>query len=74
MVDPETRTQDLKVHLNDYDITVNELDCISHPDSRYKSFRLSVPSRSLEDVLDPELWPSGVKVRKYIAPASERGT
>lgn len=74
MVDQATLTKDFKVYLADFGIPIHDLACVSHPDSKHKSFRLSVPASHYKDLLDPELWPIGVKVRKYVTPSSQRST
>ena len=45
---------------------VREVNCISNPSARYKSFKLSVPASQLDSVLtDTFPWPEGVCVRRF---------
>jgi hypothetical protein len=64
----DTDTNDLKLFLRDMDFDVSELCCISHEDSKLKSFKLTVPVDQIESLLDVAVWPRGVRVRRYFAP------
>ena len=51
---------------------VHSLQCVSHPDARYKSFKLSVPITQLHSIYNADFpWPEGVRVRKFISPAKK---
>lgn len=67
----ETKDSDLERYVRDSGFTVNDLECISHPDAKMKSFRMSVPKSEFPKLLSDSLWPSGVRVRKYIPPPKE---
>ena len=70
-VDTSTDVSDLRTHLTDYGFHIRKLDCISNPDSKFKSFKLTVPMSEFNDLFDGSLWPFGVRVRKYIPPKRE---
>ena len=45
---------------------VREVNCISNPSAKYKSFKLSVLASQLDSVLtDTFPWPEGVCVRRF---------
>ena len=66
--DKDTRSADLSSHLKDHGFHVRNIDCVSHPDSKFKSFRVTLPLSEFKDVFDSAIWPSGVRVRKYVPP------
>jgi hypothetical protein len=67
-VDSETQTIDLKTFIGDHGFDVRELNLVSHKESMFKSFKLTVPVSQFKDLFEVSLWPSGVRVRKYITP------
>ncbi len=70
-VDSEASPDDLRSYLSGRSIDVRDLVCISHTNSKYKSFKLTVPASQSQDLLSPEMWPEGVNVRKYVHPKRE---
>ena len=53
------------------------VECVALPSKRpsdYSAFRVSVPAGSRDALLRPELWASGVSLRKYYFPRSPRIT
>lgn len=66
-VDPQTNISDLRVHLQDMDIEVREIACVSHPDSIFKSFKLDVPISVVDELLNGDLWPKGIKIRRFFS-------
>ena len=60
---------DVKSHLKQEDITVQQLriDITSNKDAIYKSFRIIAPGIYKDTLMNPEIWPVGVKVREYAA-------
>ena len=70
-VDPETEVADIRLHLENRELHVRSLEQLSHPDAKLKSYRLSVPVSEYRQLFSEDLWPSGVRVRKYIPPRRE---
>ena len=70
-VDKDTSSADLNVHLSDHEFHIRDIKCVSHPDSKYKSFCVTVPVSEFNDMFDESIWPAGVRVRKYIPPKRE---
>jgi hypothetical protein len=69
-VDGDTQLKVLKSFVTDSGFTIRELSQISHEKAVYKSFKLTVPLSEFKDLFDDDLWPEGVRVRKYITPPS----
>lgn len=67
-VDSDTEVKDLERHLRDLDIDIMELECVSHPEAHFKSFKLTVPVSQMNDLLTDDIWPTGVRVRRFFAP------
>lgn len=67
-VDKSTGVSDLRSHITDYGFHIRGLECISNPDSKFKSFKLCVPMSEYSDLFSESLWPSGVRIRKFIPP------
>ena len=56
--------------IQSYGFGIRDFQCISHPEARFKSFKLSVPASQFERLFDEKLWPEGVVVRIYTTPRS----
>lgn len=67
-VHPETETDELREYIINNKFSVRDLECVSNPNAKFKSFRLAVPASEFKNLFDEGLWPSGVRVRKYIPP------
>jgi hypothetical protein len=39
-----------------------------------KSFKITIPVSQLHKIMDPEMWPEGIRVRKFIAPKAKTQT
>ena len=50
--------------------TVRDLQCLSHDNAMFKSFKLTVPKSEFADLFDGNIWPQGIRVRKFIPPRS----
>lgn len=71
-VDSAVSGDDIRAYLSEQNVTVRALVKISHDDSKFKSFKLSVPVSVVHNLLQDSMWPSGVRVRRYVAPNTER--
>ena len=67
-VDNETDVTDLQHHVHSHNFTIRDLKCISNPSAKFKSFRLAVPASEFQHLLSDNIWPDGVRVRRYIPP------
>ena len=64
-VSKETDDKEMNNFIELLQVTVLELVCVSHDDSIYKSFKLTVYPEDYKKIFGPYLWPSGVCIRKY---------
>ena len=67
-VDRQTVTEDLKIYIQEAGITVCSLACVSKEDSKFKSFKLSVPLSQFKRLFDNQMWPEGIRVRRFYMP------
>ncbi len=61
----EVTETDVKAYLVAKDFTVRDLVRMSHDDAKYNSFKLTVPVTEFEKLLEPDVWPSGVRIRRF---------
>ena len=67
-VENEATSDDIAQHVISHDITIRNLECVSNPNAKFKSFKLTVPVSDHQVLFDDQLWPNGVRVRKFIPP------
>ena len=70
-VHSDTSTSDLRDFIGDQNVVIRSFDCVSHEEAKFKSFKLEVSMEDYDKIYNDELWPSGVRIRKYIPPRSE---
>ena len=63
--EPSTTVEDILSHLTDENIVDAEVHLVATKSNRYTAFRISVPPSQLENILNPELWPLDIEVRKW---------
>ena len=69
----ETEAIDIHELVSGLGHEVRNVDCVSHPDSKYKSFKLTVSLRDYDKVYNVNFpWPEGVRVRRYNIPQRPR--
>ena len=51
--------------LSKNNIKSQEIEMVSHPDAKYKSFKFKVFKNDLNKVLDKNFWPDGLNVRMW---------
>ena len=66
-VNKDVPVEAIQSHLTDNGVNVSKLDCVSHAEAQFRSFRLTVPKSEFNELFDPALWPSGVHVRQYVS-------
>jgi len=64
-VDNICTESDILVHLKDHEISVIDLKCVSHAESKFKSFKLSVPKSEFSSLFAENMWPGGVCIRPF---------
>ena len=60
----------LQSYIEDHRIEIRKIECVSNPNAKYKSFKLSVAASEFPKLFNDEIWPDGVKIRKFISPRS----
>jgi uncharacterized coiled-coil protein SlyX len=65
--------QDIKDYLSENDIVFNDVCILSKLEATFSSFRVSVPINMVQKIMDGEMWPEGIRVRKYFPPKSQDG-
>ena len=76
-VSPDTTVEDIKRYLaklkekREMNITVKDLQCVSHPECVMKSFRLTVPCKEYPSLMRGDVWPPSVRVRRFVRPKSQ---
>ena len=58
--------EDIKDFLCSNEITVSDVKKISNVEAKYCSFKVSVSLNDVDKVLKPNIWPEGVKIRKFV--------
>ena len=66
-VDRGTTTEAMHKYISDCDIDIKNLDCVSNPNAKYKSFRLTTTVSKFKELFNEDLWPAGFRIRKYIS-------
>ena len=67
-VDKSTSDDSLYDYIIDKSITPNFLDCVSNPDATYKFYKLSSPLSMYSTLHDPDMWPEGIRIRRFYNP------
>ena len=64
----DTNADEIVDYCRRYGVKVNDIKLLSHPQARYLSYRISIPSNKLSLVLNRDFWPlgAGVKTFRYI--------
>ena len=71
-VDKSTDDKDVEDHIRNHEFTVKSLSCISNDESKFKSFKLTVPVSEFKKLFDNTLWPNGVSVRPFVPPRNDK--
>lgn len=64
-VDARTESSDINSFLSDHGINVRDITIMSHPDSKFKSFKIVVSVNDTRLFLQDDIWPDGVKVQRF---------
>ena len=60
-----TTEEAIKDFLQDNEITCDKVKMVSNPEAKYCSFKISVCVNEVDKLLTPDIWPEGVRVRKF---------
>jgi hypothetical protein len=64
-VDKMTSVNDLKDYIIGKGCEARDIIIVSHKDSHYKSFKVTVSVTDYNNLMKPEIWPEGIMVRQY---------
>jgi hypothetical protein len=67
-VEKDVEDEDMKAFINEQGISIRDLSCVSNPMAYFKSFKLTVPVSQFERLFSDDMWPEGIRVRKFIPP------
>ena len=73
-VEKDASESDIMNYLGENNILYRNVKCLSNPDSKFKSFKLTVAVSQYKALFDDNLWPNGVRVRPYRAPNVQRSS
>ena len=62
----------LKQFIASKDVTVTDLECVSHENAFNKSYKVNIYYDDFEKVMSPDFWPNGVGCRQYVKPRTSR--
>ena len=65
----EAEADDIRELVTDEGCEVRDIKAVSHPEAKYKSFKLSVPMSEYDKLISENFpWPEGVRIRMFISP------
>ena len=64
-LEKETDIDLVQTYVEDKNVNVFKAECVSHEDSVYKSFRITVDFSDRERMLEEDFWPQGVGCRQF---------
>ena len=70
-VDSKTKCDDLKEYMEEKSFKVMNIELKSNSQSRYKSFKVTIPVSQMPLIFDEGKWPEGVCVRKFYQPRNK---
>ena len=73
-VSDETTTDMMRNHIHEMGIDIDSIDCVSNPNARFKSFKVTTILSKFNELFKPEMWPAGICVRKYVRPRQWENT
>lgn len=64
-VDKQCTTNEITTHLQANDVIARDIECVSHEKSVFKSYKLTVGVSQFKPLLNPDIWPEGVRVEPW---------
>ena len=71
-VENTAEEQDIMDYISGKGFENISVQTMSHNESRYKSFKLSMTAAQFQELLNPIIWPTGIRVRKFIPPRTKQ--
>ena len=56
---------DIGTHLASFEIQARSVVKLSHEDSTYSSYKVSVSQDDADKIMDPDKWPNGIRIRRF---------
>ena len=66
--DKSTTVDMIQSHLIEKGIMPVNSVCVSNPDAKFKSFKISVPVSQCNAMFNPDIWPEGIRIRRFYHP------
>ena len=64
-LDPSSTKADVESFLETENVEVWHIEQMSHESAKYKSFKVTIPTSKLQQLLNEEAWPEGIGVRRF---------
>lgn len=65
-VHSQVDTEELEQYIREQKFDIKAIKCVSREESKFKSFKLTVPVSQFARLFDENLWPAGIRVRKFV--------
>ena len=59
-VDKEHTADDIKVFIQEQEVTVIDISCVSHADSYTNSYHVVAQAKNVDNMSMPDFWPEGI--------------
>jgi hypothetical protein len=67
-VENDTDVADVTEYLDNENIPYKSVECLSNPNAKFKSFKLTVGVSKYQQLFNDHIWPQGIRVRAFRAP------
>jgi hypothetical protein len=72
-VEKSINEDDIKDHLSSRHVENAEVELLSHDHSKFGSFKVKICVTDVPKIMDPNMWPPGIRVRKYFPKRDHNG-
>ncbi len=69
-VSQDTADEDMVAWIREQNVNIIDFERVSHDDSMYKSFKITLPISDYMTLFNPSIWPAGVCIARYVPPRS----
>ena len=71
-VHTDTTVAEMSAFMEEQSVTPRSLECVSHEEAKFKSFKLEVAKDDYEKLLeDDDFWPNGVRIQRFNSPRKD---
>ena len=71
-VDKEHTADDIKVFIQEQEVTVIDISCVSHADSYTLSYHVVAQAKNVDNMSMPDFWPEGICCRRFYRKRNEQ--